>query len=61
MRGFCYIAMKIDYFQAFQETRSYKQAEQAGMDAGFEVLTSYDLATESSIAGPWWAEVQGLC
>ena len=33
--------------------RSYKEAEQAGLDAGFELVTSYDVATNSIVAGPW--------
>ena len=38
---------------AVQEMRSYKEAEQAGIDAGLELLRSYDVATESSVSGAW--------
>lgn len=31
----------------------YKEAEQAGKDAGFNLVSSYDIATESVVAGPW--------
>ena len=33
--------------------RTYLEAEQAGRDAGFELLKSYDVATESVVAGAW--------
>ena len=34
--------------------RTYKEAEQAGLDAGFKLVRSYDIATASPVAGPWW-------
>lgn len=36
-----------------QEMRTYKQAEEAGSIAGFDMLESIDLATASPVAGPW--------
>ena len=33
--------------------RTYKQAEEAGSIAGFDMLESIDLATASPVAGPW--------
>ena len=37
-----------------QEMRSYLDAEQAGKDAGLILLRSYDVATQSSVAGAWY-------
>lgn len=34
--------------------RSYLDAEQAGKDAGLILLRSYDVATQSSVAGAWY-------
>ena len=36
-----------------QEMRTYKQAEKAGRDCGFELVLSYDVATASPVCGPW--------
>ena len=36
-----------------QEMRTYKQAEKAGKDCGFELVLSYDVATASPFCGPW--------
>ena len=36
-----------------QEMRTYKEAEQAGKNAGFDLVMSYDIATASPVSGPW--------
>ena len=36
-----------------QEMRSWKEAEEAGIAAGFKLVRSYDVATESPVAGAW--------
>lgn len=33
--------------------RTYKEAEKAGKDCGFELVLSYDVATASPVCGPW--------
>ena len=33
--------------------RTYKQAEQAGRDVGFDLVLSYDVATAAPVSGPW--------
>ena len=38
-----------------QEMRTYKEAEEAGKEAGLTLLNSYDVATDSCVAGPWCA------
>ena len=37
--------------------RTYKEAEKAGKDCGFELLLSYDVATASPVCGPWWVSL----
>lgn len=43
--------------------RTWKEAEQAGKNVGFELVMSVDLATASIVAGPWCAacEADALC
>ena len=36
-----------------QEMRTWKEAEQAGKDSGFELVLSYDVAVASPVCGPW--------
>ena len=36
-----------------QEMRTYKEAEQAGKNVGFQLVMSYDIATASPVSGPW--------
>ena len=36
-----------------QEMRTYKEAEEAGRKAGMQLVESRDIATASSVAGPW--------
>lgn len=36
-----------------QEMRTYKEAEQAGKNAGFELVRSIDIATASPVTSPW--------
>ena len=36
-----------------QEMRTYKEAEEAGRIAGFELVESVDIATVSPVNGPW--------
>ena len=38
-----------------QEMRTYKQAEDAGKNVGFELVLSIDIASASPVAGPWYA------
>jgi hypothetical protein len=38
-----------------QEMRTYKEAEAAGKAVGFDLVSSYDVATASPVAGPWCA------
>lgn len=42
------------HLRLMQEMRTYKEAEQAGRDCGFELVLSYDVATASPVAGPWY-------
>lgn len=36
-----------------QEMRTWQEAEAAGKAAGFELVTSRDIATSSPLCGPW--------
>ena len=38
-----------------QEMRTFKQAEDAGKNVGFELVLSIDIAAASPVAGPWCA------
>ena len=42
-----------DVWGAGQEMRSWQEAEEAGKSVGFRLVHSYDVATESRVAGPW--------
>ena len=39
-----------------QEMRTYKEAEDAGKNVGFELVLSVDIAAASPVAGPWCAQ-----
>jgi hypothetical protein len=41
-----------------QEMRTWTEAEEAGKKAGFELVTSLDVATASVVAGPWWSRLK---
>jgi len=45
---------EINFGNGLPEMRTYKQAEQAGKNVGFELAMSLDLATASVVAGPWY-------
>jgi len=45
---------EINFGNGLPEMRTYKQAEQAGKTAGFELALSLDLANASIVAGPWY-------
>lgn len=36
-----------------QEMRTWKEAEEAGKNVGFELVWSQDLAVSSVVCGPW--------
>lgn len=40
-----------------QNMRTHTEAEQAGRDCGFDLVLSYDIATASPVAGPWYAHL----
>jgi hypothetical protein len=42
---------------SLQEMRTWKEAEQAGVKAGFELVTSIDIATASAVTGPWYSRL----
>ena len=41
--------------------RTYKEAEQAGKNVGFDLVSSYDLATASPVCGPWCGCTHAWC
>ncbi|KAK9812226.1 hypothetical protein WJX73_005226 [Symbiochloris irregularis] len=45
---------EINFGNGLPEMRTYKQAEEAGKIAGLELVMSIDIATASSVAGPWY-------
>ena len=47
------LTLNPDFREAGQEMRSWQEAEEAGKSVGFRLVHSYDVATESRVAGPW--------
>ncbi|MEW5298705.1 MAG: hypothetical protein WDW38_000551 [Sanguina aurantia] len=45
---------EINFGNGLPEMRTWLEAETAGKFVGFELVNSLDLATCSSVAGPWW-------
>jgi len=45
---------EINFGNGLPEMRTYKEAEQAGKNVGFDLVTSYDLATASPVCGAWY-------
>ncbi|GAX76949.1 hypothetical protein CEUSTIGMA_g4396.t1 [Chlamydomonas eustigma] len=45
---------EINYGNGLPEMRTRKEAEAAGLNTGFELVTSLDLATSSAVTGPWY-------
>ncbi len=43
-----------------QEMRTWKQAEDAGKNVGFDLVMSMDLADASVVSGPWWVQASRL-
>jgi hypothetical protein len=41
------------WFVGMQNIRSYKDAEKAGENVGFKLITSFDLATAFPVGKPW--------
>ncbi|PNW75007.1 hypothetical protein CHLRE_12g500500v5 [Chlamydomonas reinhardtii] len=44
---------EINFGNGLPEMRTWKEAEDAGKNVGFELVMSLDLATASVVAGPW--------
>lgn len=51
---------EINFGNGLPEMRSYKEAEQAGLSVGFELVESRDLAVASVVAGPWYDRLKSL-
>ncbi|GFR46821.1 hypothetical protein Agub_g8457 [Astrephomene gubernaculifera] len=53
---------EINFGNGLPEMRTYKEAEDAGKNVGFELVMSMDLATASVVAGPWYERLRmGKC
>eukprot|EP00891_Asterochloris_glomerata_P000788 jgi/Astpho2/788/e_gw1.00016.125.1_t len=51
---------EINYGNGLPEMRTYKEAEQAGKNAGFDLVMSYDIATASPVSGPWYGRLEKI-
>ncbi|GLC44114.1 hypothetical protein PLESTF_000693200 [Pleodorina starrii] len=49
---------EINFGNGLPEMRTWKQAEDAGKNVGFELVMSLDLATASVVAGPWYERLR---
>lgn len=48
---------EINFGNGLPEMRTYREAEKAGKDCGFELVLSYDVATASPVCGPWYGRL----
>ncbi|KAK9827679.1 hypothetical protein WJX81_007793 [Elliptochloris bilobata] len=51
---------EINYGNGLPEMRTYKEAEQAGKNVGFELVCSIDIATASPVSSPWYGRLKWL-
>lgn len=49
---------EINFGNGLPEMRSWKDAENAGKNVGFELLSSLDLASASIVSGPWYERLR---
>lgn len=48
---------EINYGNGLPEMRTWKQAEQAGLNVGFELVMSFDLGNASPVCRPWYTRL----
>ncbi|EFJ51011.1 hypothetical protein VOLCADRAFT_103647 [Volvox carteri f. nagariensis] len=49
---------EINFGNGLPEMRTWKEAEDAGKNVGFELVMSLDLATASIVSGPWYERLR---